>query len=216
MIIKSLALRDFRNYGALEVSFSDGLNVLRGDNAQGKTNILEAIFLCSAGRSHRTARDAEMVRHGAQSARVEARIWHRQRGEATIEVEIARAGGKAIAVNGAPLRRMGDLMGRLPAVMFSPEDLGIVKDDPQTRRRFLDIFISQARPAYFFDLHQYNKALRQRNALLRQAREDPRLLDMLAAWDEPLAEAGAGVMRERGLFVRKIAEYAKINQQRLG
>ena len=172
MTVRSLSLRHFRNYERLDVSFADGLNVLCGENAQGKTNILEAIFLCSAGRSHRTARDAEMVMHGERSARVCARIFHPLRGDMEIDIDIERGGGKSIKLNGVPLRRMGELLGHLPAVIFSPEDLGIVKDEPQVRRRFLDIFISQAKPAYFFDLHQYNKALRQRNALLRQLRAE--------------------------------------------
>ena len=183
--MRSLSLHRFRNYRRLDISFSEGLNVLRGDNAQGKTNILEAIFLCSAGRSHRTARDADMVMYGERSARVCARIWHPLRGEMEIDIAIERGGGKAIMINGVPLRRMGELLGHLPAVIFSPEDLGVIKNEPQARRRFLDIFISQAKPAYFFDLHQYNKALRQRNALLRQLRAQH------AGGAAPFSEGGA-------------------------
>ena len=208
MIVKKLRLRNFRNYGLQEIDFSDNLNMLYGENAQGKTNILEAIFLCSTGRSHRTQKDAELIKFGEGAALVELELGRKDYGDFVIEIEIQRSGRKSIRINGTPQRRAGDLLGLLNCVIFSPEDLSIIKDEPQQRRRFLDMFVSQIKPAYYFNLHRYLGILRQRNALLRQVREEPRLLDTLGAWNEPLAEAGAAVMREREYFVRMIGGYA--------
>ena len=211
MTIKSLRLRNFRNYGEQEIVFSDSFNIFYGENAQGKTNVLEAIFLCSTGRSHRTQKDAELIRFGENSAMVRLELERAGYGDFTIEIEIQRSGRKSILINGTPQRRAGDLLGLLNSVIFSPEDLSIIKDEPQIRRRFLDMFISQIKPAYYFNLHRYLGILRQRNALLRQIREEPRLMDTLGAWDGPLAETGAIVMRERMYFSKKISEYAKGN-----
>jgi DNA replication and repair protein RecF len=209
MTVKTLRLRNFRNYGLLEIEFSDRLNILYGENAQGKTNVLEAVFLCSTGRSHRTQKDAEMIKFGEGAAIVELEMERENYGLFRIEIEIKRTGRKSIVINGVPQRRAGDLLGRLNCAMFSPEDLGIVKDEPQVRRRFLDMFISQIKPAYYFNLHRYLGALRQRNALLRQACDNPRLLDSIGAWDSQLVEFGSKVMQERILFVDRIGENAK-------
>jgi DNA replication and repair protein RecF len=211
MRIKTLRLEDFRSYGRQEIEFPGALNILYGENAQGKTNVLEAIFLCSTGRSHRTQKDAEMVRFGEPAAVVEVGFERRNLGDVTVEVTIQRTGRKGIRVNGVPLRRAGDLLGMLNCVIFSPEDLSIIKDEPQVRRRFLDMFISQIKPVYYFNLHRYNQVLRQRNALLRQARENRSMLETIGAWDEPLAELGAQIMRERLQYVEKLGEYTKKN-----
>jgi DNA replication and repair protein RecF len=211
MTVKSLRLRNFRNYGQQYVEFSDMVNIICGDNAQGKTNILEAVFLCSTGRSHRTQKDSELIKFGEDAAKIEIEFERKNYGVFRIEIEILRSGGKSIAVNGVPLRRAGDLLGRLNSVIFSPEDLAIIKSEPQVRRRFLDMFISQIKPAYYFNLHSYLSALRQRNTLLRQAREKPGLLDTIGAWDAQLADYGSKVIWERQYFIRLICEYAKIN-----
>ena len=215
MTIKALRLRNFRNYGLQAVEFSHRLNVLYGDNAQGKTNILEAIFLCSTGRSHRTQKDAEMIKFGEESAVVAIDLEREKYGEFNIEIEIQRNGRKSILINGLPQRRAGDLLGRLNCAIFSPEDLAIIKDEPAVRRRFLDMFISQIKPTYYFNLQSYLGALRQRNALLRQSRENPSLLGTIGAWDAQLAAWGAKVMRERIYFVGRIAGFAKANHARI-
>jgi DNA replication and repair protein RecF len=207
--VKSLKLRNFRNYALQEIEFGGSVNVIYGKNAQGKTNILEAIFLCSTGRSHRTPKDTDMIMHSADSLSAEVVFGRRGLGDASIAVEIHRSGKKAISADGAPLKRMGDIMGRLNSVAFSPDDLAIIKSEPQARRRFLDIFISQAKPAYFFSLHQYIRILRQRNALLRDARGDRRMLGEIGAWDELLADAGARIVHERRLFVGRLGRRAQ-------
>ena len=211
MTVKFLRLRNFRNYALQEAGFSDKLNILYGENAQGKTNILEAIFLCSTGRSHRTQKDAELIKFGEDAAVVELEMEREHYGVFKIEIEIKKNGRKSIVINGVPQRRAGDLLGRLNCAMFSPEDLGIIKDEPQIRRRFLDMFISQIKPAYYFNLQRYLGALRQRNALLKQAKENPRLLDSIGAWDSQLAGLGSKVMRERIYFLDLISEAAKTN-----
>lgn len=212
MIVKRLRLRNFRNYELLEAEFSDKLNIFYGENAQGKTNVLEAVFLCATGRSHRTLKDTEMIMFGKNSATVTLELERENYGSTTgIEIEIQRSGKKAILVNGIAQQRAGDLLGRLNCVIFSPEDLAIIKDEPQVRRRFLDMFISQIKPAYYYNLHRYLGVLRQRNALLRQVRDNAQLLDTIGAWNIPLAELGAKVIRERGEFIEKIGACAKIN-----
>ena len=215
MIVKKMKLRNFRNYNLQTVAFSDNLNILYGDNAQGKTNILEAVFLCSAGRSHRTLKDSEMIKFGEDVATVEIVTEKENFSECRIEIKIQRTGRKSILINGVPQRRAGDLLGRFYCVIFSPEDLSIIKDEPQIRRRFLDMFISQIRPAYYFNLQSYLSALRQRNALLRQIKENPGLLDTIGVWDLQLAEFGARVMRERLFFIGQISENAKVNHARI-
>ena len=211
MTVKSLRLRNFRNYSLQFIEFSDGANIICGNNAQGKTNILEAVFLCSTGRSHRTQKDSELIKFGEDSTKIEVEIDRKNYGSFRIEIEIQRSGGKSVVINGVPQRRAGDLLGMLNSVIFSPEDLAIIKGEPQIRRRFLDMFISQIKPAYYFNLHNYLSALRQRNILLRQARENRRLLDTVVAWDSQLANYGSKVIWERQYFIRLISGYAKKN-----
>jgi len=215
MTVKNIALHNFRNYGWLHIDFSENMNILYGENAQGKTNILEAIFLCSTGRSHRTQKDAEMIKFGEDAATVALEMERKNYGIFRIEIEIQRSGRKSIKINGVPQKRAGDLLGRLNCAIFSPEDLAIIKNEPQLRRRFLDMFISQIKPSYYFNLHSYLGALRQRNTLLRQSKENRGLLDTVGAWDYQLAEFGAKVMRERFYFIKQIGACAKENHSRI-
>ena len=215
MYVKTLRLRNFRNYGLQSVEFSEKLNILYGDNAQGKTNILEAIFLCATGRSHRTQKDAELIKFGEEAAVVTLELVREKYGEFCIEIEIQRSSRKSILINGIPQRRAGDLLGRLNCAIFSPEDLSIIKDEPALRRRFLDMLISQIKPAYYFNLQKYLSVLRQRNSLLRQAKENLRLIDSISAWDLQLAEFGSLVMRERIYYLKKIGEYAAANHAQI-
>ena len=211
MTVKTLRLQNFRNYGLQHIEFSKNLNILYGDNAQGKTNLLEAIFLCSTGRSHRALKDTDMIKFGEAVAIVTLELERKNYGDVTIEVEIQSTSHKSILINGVPQQRAGDILGHLNCAMFSPEDLTIVKDEPALRRRFIDMFISQIKPAYYYNLQRYQSIMRQRNALLRQAKETPRILDTLEAWDRQLAEFGAKVMIERRQYSKRLNEYAKKN-----
>ena len=211
MIIRSLKLMNFRNYQKLDLLFSKDFNIIFGENAQGKTNILEAIFLCSTGRSHRTSKDTELVQFSKDAAKVELVLLKEGFGDVKIEIEILSSGKKGIKVNEIPLRKMGDVMGHLNSVIFSPEDLRIIKDEPQIRRRFLDMFISQIKPAYYFDLQQYIRAMHQRNSLLKQIREDRRLMNTVEAWNIQLAYFGIRVIKERNYFIERIGHYTEKN-----
>ena len=215
MYITDLKLKNFRNYGNQILSFSEERNIIFGRNAQGKTNVLEAIFLCSTGRSHRTYRDFEMISASKDALKVELILNKKILGVVKIEIEIGFNGKKGVKINEIPIRKIGELMGHLNVVIFSPEDVGLVKGEPQNRRRFLDMFISQIKPSYFFNVQQYNKALRQRNALLKQIKERTELLDTLEAWNVALAKNGARIMNDRRYFINELGKSAKDNYIRL-
>ncbi len=204
MRIKNVSLVNFRNYSTLSLSLEDGLNLFVGENAQGKTNLLEAVFVCALGRSHRTKGDAEMIRHGYDTAKVGLKFKDRL-GNREIEVEIARHAKKRIKIDEKLIARSVEQMGVFNAVIFSPEDLSLVKDGPGERRRFMDMELSQMRPLYCKALQSYARALRQRNALLKL--REPRL-DMLSIWEHQMAEAAAKIASWRVSFISRLNELA--------
>lgn len=211
MRIKGLQLVCFRNYESLLLYPEAGLNVFSGLNAAGKTNILEAIFLCALGRSHRTPHDAELLKEGAFSGSVQLALETRG-GTRTIAIELLRGERKRVQIDGAATSRTGELMGCLNVVMFSPEDLQLVKEGPAERRRFLDMELSQLRPSYYYALQQYNHALKQRNQLLK---EQPIRYDMIELWDEQLARLGTTIIRDRAEFISELSAIAKSLHQRM-
>ncbi|MBQ9189166.1 MAG: DNA replication/repair protein RecF [Clostridia bacterium] len=204
MRIRGLKLSHYRNYDALELSPDPGLNVFEGLNAAGKTNILESIFLCALGRSHRTARDAELLQEHEPFGGVRLYLDTRG-GSRSIRIELCEGERKKVYIDDAATSRSGELMGCLNVVMFSPEDLQLVKDGPAERRRFLDMELSQMKPAYYYDLQQYNNALKNRNLLLK---ETPIRYDMIELWDEQLARLGSRIIRERTQFVQELSGLA--------
>ena len=212
MRIERLRLRSFRNYEQADVRPAPGVTVLYGENAQGKTNLMEAVHLCCVGRSHRTSRDRELVRWGESEAYVQADVRRldgpRQIGVALFPSETKK---KKITINGEPVKRIGELMGQVNAVLFSPEDLRLVKDGPDGRRRFLDMEISQLQPAYFYALQRYARALNQRNGLLRelQGRSDGALASTIEEWDALLAQTGAAVLARRKAYLARLDEKAR-------
>lgn len=212
MVIRDLRLCAFRNYADVSLALPEGVTVLHGDNAQGKTNLIEAVHLCCVGRSHRTGKDVELIRWGDKAARVSLSIRRRE-GSETVDVRIDAdtSRHKQIRINDTPLARIGELMGHVNAVLFSPEDLRIVKDGPEGRRRFLDMEISQLQPAYFYALQRYHRARHQRNGLLRHLLLSPSrsLRDTLCAWDEQLVEAGAQVIERRIAYVGSLGGIAR-------
>lgn len=167
MRLVTLHLRDFRNYREQTLGFSEGVTIFTGNNGQGKTNLLEGVALLCTGRSHRTARDREMIREGAETARARMETLHRD-GPHSADLLLSRSEKKRILVNGLPASRIGQLVGQTKCVLFSPEDLQLCKSGPASRRRFLDMFLCQARPAYFHALTQYNRTLEHRNRLLKR------------------------------------------------
>lgn len=211
MRIERLKLNDFRNYESLRLAPGRGLNVIVGENAQGKTNAVEAIFLCAFGRSHRTPRDAELIRSGMSGFYVGLDVATAA-GSRSIEIKLREGERKQLFVDRLQCERSGDLMGVLNVVMFSPEDLSLIKGGPAERRHFLDMELSQLRPAYYMALQRYNKALRERNALLRpeavKERTGEALRRELYVWDEQLISLGADIMKRRAAFIEKLAGIA--------
>jgi len=197
------ACRDFRCLDDVVFEPAPGLTLLRGANGQGKTSLLEAILYGTTTRSHRTNQDAELARHGAQAFYVRIEGW---RADHEICIEAGwRQGAKRFKVNGVAQTRLSDILGKIHVVLFCPEDVDLVRGGAASRRRFLDMGISQVSPVYLNALQQYRQALRQRNELLRKQEADAALLDV---WDVQLAREGAILMRERERYVLELARYA--------
>ncbi|MBP5154434.1 MAG: DNA replication/repair protein RecF [Lachnospiraceae bacterium] len=205
MIVKSLELSDYRNYETLSVQFHPGRNLIYGDNAQGKTNVLEAIYECATLRSHRGSKDRDIIRFGAEEAHI--RLLMEKKGKTErIDVHLRGKKAKGAAVGGVALHRASELFGLLHVVFFSPEDLRIIKNSPQERRRFMDIELCQLSRFYTNQLIGYNKALLQRNMLLKEAAHRKEMLSVLEEWDAQLLSYGLPIMKEREKFIRELDE----------
>ena len=205
MYISTLKLEQFRNYDGLELSFSKGTNLFYGDNAQGKTNILEAIYFCGTTRSHRTSRDRELIRFDADEAHLRMEMTKKDI-DYRIDMHLKKARAKGIAINGIAIRKAQELIGLGHFVFFSPEDLGIIKNGPSERRRFLDMELCQLDQIYVSSLADYNKVLLQRNKLLKDLSLRPQDIDTLDVWDEQLVRYGSSLIRSREKFVEKLSE----------
>jgi DNA replication and repair protein RecF len=205
MRLTSLTLKRYRNLEPQTLKPGPRLNILAGSNAQGKTNLLEAIYVCCVGRSHQTVRDRELVRWGEETASISLDCARRD-GSNRIEVELTLSGRKRIRINGSPIHRIGELMGHINAVIFTPAELSLVRGGPACRRRFLNMSLSQIRPGYFLWLQRYHQALSQRNALLRAP--EGGALATLPVWDVQLARAGARLIAHRSDFCARLAVYA--------
>lgn len=209
MRVKTLSLTNFRNYEQALIEPDAGVTVFTGPNAQGKTNILEALHLCCIGRSHRTPRDEELIRWGEPSAKV-AVATEQQDGTHDVAILLSRGQKKKkiVRIGARQAERIGELLGHVCGVLFSPEDLSIVKSGPAERRRFIDMQLSQLRPSYFYALQRAARALNQRNALLKDIARDGSLLSTLDLWDEQLASSGAQIARERRGAIERLCESA--------
>jgi DNA replication and repair protein RecF len=214
LLIKRLKLKNFRNYENLDIDFANNFNIIYGQNAQGKTNILEAVFLCATGRSHRTSRDTELIRLGSEDYYIKLDMEKENR-SACIEVDYGKKQKKRVRINEVPQKRLGSLIGHLNAVIFSPEDLLIIKEGPSERRRFLDMTISQIKPSYFHDLQQYSKILLQRNMLLKEIEKNKKLLDTLDIWNKNLIKVGSRIIKIRSEFLNKISKKVETNHRKL-
>lgn len=212
MIVKSLDLDNFRNHIDTKILFSDQFNIIYGDNGQGKTNILEAIYLCASGRSHRTSKDAELVRFGSDSYNIKTYVYNGGL-DRDIKINYLLDQKKQISINDIPLKKIGSLMGNLYAVLFSPEDLFIVKQGPMERRRFVDITLSQIKPSYFYNLQLLARILKQRNMLLKSICCKPGLIDTIDVWNIKLAEVSAAIIIARQNFSKILSELAQKQHQ---
>jgi len=208
LYIDKISLKNFRNYRDETIEFSKDLNIIYGQNAQGKTNIIEAVFLCASGRSHRTSKDAELVNIDGTGFSILLEL-EKTEGRKNIGIEYERGKKKIVKINEVPVKKIGSLMGNLVAVIFSPEDILIIKEGPSQRRRFIDITLCQLKPSYFYDLQQYNKILLQRNALLKEIQFRRSLLDTLEVWDYKIAELSSRIMIARNEFINRLCEIAK-------
>lgn len=205
MIIKSIELQNFRNYEDLNISFDEGTNIFYGDNAQGKTNILEAVYLSGTTKSHKCSKDKEMIRFGEQEAHIRTVVVKKDK-EYQIDMHLKNNRSKGIAINKVPIKKASELFGILNMVFFSPEDLNIIKNGPAERRRFLDSELCQLDKIYLSDLTTYNKILNQRNKLLKDMVYRPDLKDTLSVWDMQLVETGRKIIRRRKQFVDELNE----------
>ena len=205
MFLTSLELSNFRNYDTLTLDFEKGTNILFGKNAQGKTNILEAIYLSGTTKSHKGSKDKEMVKFGHEESHIRVLIEKKGK-QYQIDLHLKKHKAKGIAVNRMPIKKASDLFGILNLVAFSPEDLNIIKNGPSERRRFIDAELCQLDRIYFNDLSSYNRILSQRNKLLKDIAFRPDLEDTLSIWDQQLAEYGGRVIRRRREFVSQLNE----------
>ncbi len=203
MVIESMQLNNYRNYASASLTFSPGVNIFYGDNAQGKTNLMEAVYLCGTSRSHRGSRDRDLIRFGEEEAHIRL-MFRRQSLSHRLDLHLKQKKSKGIAIDGMPIRRSSELLGLLHIVFFSPEDLGMIKNGPSMRRRFLDLEMSQLDHGYLQYLTSYNRLLSERNNLLKQISVFPQLRETLDGWDAQLLEAGRELIRKREKFIRHI------------
>lgn len=210
MYVKELKLKGFRNYEEESFEFCPKTNIIYGNNAQGKTNALEAVFMFSIGKSFRTQQDRELINFNKDFTKIWVKYETAVR-ENEIEITIRRDRKKQIKINGVPITKAGELIGHFNVVLFSPDELNLTKGSPSARRRFLDIAISQMRPKYYHILRHYNKILEQRNNLIKKLRysSDEELKNTIGIWNEKLAEYGILVIEYRKKFVSELKEYSK-------
>ena len=205
MIIKSLELADFRNYDTLHIDFSSGTNILYGNNAQGKTNILEAIYLSATTKSHKGSKDKDIVNFYKEESHIRTYL-ERDGVETRVDMHLRKNKSKGIAIDGQKIKKAAELLGLLNVVFFSPEDLSIIKSGPAERRRFVDMELCQLDQFYLYNLNHYNKIVNQRNKLLKDMYFNPSLRDTLNIWDSQLISFGSKIIERRKLFVEQLNE----------
>ena len=205
MYIKNLKLSNFRNYNNLYIDFEKGINIIYGDNAQGKTNILEAIYVCGTTKSHRGSKDKEIIKMGEKEAHIKL-LLERENVVHSIDMHLKNNKQKGVAINSIPTRKTSDLFGIINIIFFSPEDLNIIKNGPAERRKFINFELCQLDKVYLYNLTKYNKILVQRNNLLRQISFNSKLLDTLSIWDEQLIKYGKEIIKARENFINQLNE----------
>ena len=203
VVIDSLDLKNYRNYDILDMNFDKNVNIIYGDNAQGKTNILESIYMCATSRSHRGSKDKEMIRFGESESHIKANVL---KNNINYRIDMHLKGNKAkgIAINGIPIKKAVDLFGIIQIVLFSPEDLNIIKNGPSERRRFMDLELCQLDQIYLTDLAGYNHIVNQRNRLLKDLYQNPSLRETLEIWDIQMLQYGKKIIEKRRDFVRDL------------
>ncbi len=214
MKIKQLKLKNFRNYELLDLEFDSSTNIFYGDNAQGKTNILESIYLCGTTKSHRGTKDRDLIKFGEEESHIEI-VVEKNESPFHIDVHLKKNSPKGIAVNKMPIRKASELFGIINIVFFSPEDLNIIKNGPSERRRFIDLELAQLDKVYLNDLSNYNRIVNQRNKLLKDVYDRKELFDTLDIWDIQLINYGNKVIERRKIFIEKMNEIVENVHERL-
>ena len=207
MYISKLVLKNYRNYQSETFEFSPGINIIYGSNAQGKTNVAEAVFYLCTGYSPRVTREKQVINHNAESALITANAKSDMLGDLSTSIEFLSS-GKKITVNGAPAQKTAELIGNINAVMFDPQQLKLVQESPEDRRRFLDIALSQINRGYLVALSQYKKILVQRNNLLKSPDREL-IFETLPIWDEQLATVALTVITQRNAFISKLKPFCE-------
>ena len=205
MEIERLKLKSFRNYESLDISFGPQINILHGDNAQGKSNLLEALYTCGTSRSYRGCPDRDMIRNGDDYGHLEMTAAD-ERSSVTVDIHLKRAEKKGIAVNKIPIRKVSELIGTVKFIVFSPEDISLIKGGPALRRSFMNMEIAQINSLYLSEYARYKHILTQRNQLLKDIKKDPKLISTLDVWDEQLIRYGCGIIIERTRFIKQLNE----------
>ena len=203
--IKQLKLKNFRNYDLLDLEFDSSTNIFYGDNAQGKTNILESIYLCGTTKSHRGTKDRDLIKFGQDEAHIEV-IIDKNDVPFQIDMHLKKNSPKGIAINKIPIKRASELFGIINIVFFSPEDLNIIKNGPSERRKFIDLELAQLDKVYLSDLSNYNRIVNQRNKLLKDVYDRKELLEMLDIWDIQLINYGNKIIKRRKIFIEQMNE----------
>lgn len=208
MKIEGLTIKNFRNYENLNVNFDDKVNVFIGKNAQGKTNLLESIYYCCIGKSFKSCKDKELIKWNEDSSYIKL-VAKKKFRDVKIEIKLNQSQKKIIQINGLPIRKIADLIGEINIVFFSPQELRLVRESPDERRRFMDIDISQNNKRYFFQLGRYEKILANRNKLLKTCQTLEALKETVDIWDRALISTAKYIALERKKFVEQIIPYAQ-------
>lgn len=203
MIIKSLELDSFRNYETLNIVFDKGTNILYGDNAQGKTNILEAIYLAATTKSHKGSKDSEIINFDSNEAHLRVNLYKDEL-DTRVDIHLRKNKTKGIAIDGNKIKKAAELLGLINVVLFSPEDLSIIKNGPSERRRFIDMSICQLDSFYLYNLNNYNKIVNQRNHLLKDLYYNSELKETLKIWDSQLLSYGTKIIERREQFINQL------------
>ena len=205
MVITSLELQNFRNYSALQLEFDGGTNIFYGDNAQGKTNILEAIFMTAMTKSHKGSKDQDVIQFGHEEAHIRSYLF-KEEITRQVDMHLRKGKTKGIAIDSQRIKRASELMGLLNVVFFSPEDLSIIKNGPTERRRFIDMELCQLDSFYLYNLNHYNKIVSQRNKLLKDISYNSSLKETLSIWDSQLVSFGSKLIERREIFIAQLCE----------
>lgn len=214
MYLTKLKLINFRNYKELQLNFHPKVNVFIGNNAQGKTNILEAIYLTGTGKSFRTNKDRDLIKFDKKQAYIKL-DGEKKYSDMVVELKLEENKKKQIKVNGITLTKNAEILNNVYVVIFSPEDLKLIKEGPSERRRFIDNEISQIKPKYYYHLSQYHRVLLQRNNLLKKIHYDKKYMPTLDVWNEKLVEFGTKIMEEREQFIKRISALSRLIHRKI-